>query len=69
MSVCPSTERHPIWVRSKWFVKGGHPHVTLSCSGPIVSDRFVFTTETKNKESEVALALDRKTRDERWRAE
>jgi hypothetical protein len=34
-----------------------------------VSDRFVFTTETKNKESEVALALDRKTRDERWRAE
>lgn len=40
-----------------------------SYSGPIVTDQLVFTTETKNKESEVVLALDRKTGKERWRAE
>ena len=40
-----------------------------SYSGPIVTDQLVFTTETKNKESEVVLALDRKTGEERWRAE
>ena len=40
-----------------------------SYSGPIVSGDLVFTTETKNKESEVAVALDRKTGKERWRTE
>jgi outer membrane protein assembly factor BamB len=40
-----------------------------SYSGPIVSEDLVFTTETKNKESEVVIALDRKTGKERWRAE
>jgi outer membrane protein assembly factor BamB len=40
-----------------------------SYSGPIVSDELVFTTETKNRESEVVLALDRKTGKERWRTE
>jgi len=40
-----------------------------SYSGPIVSEDLVFTTETKNKESEVVYALDRKTGKERWRAE
>lgn len=40
-----------------------------SYSGPIVSEELVFTTETKNKESEVVVALDRKTGKERWRAE
>lgn len=40
-----------------------------SYSGPIVSEDLVFTTETKNKESEVVVALDRKTGKERWRAE
>lgn len=40
-----------------------------SYSGPIVADDFVYTTETNNKESEVVLALDRKTGVERWRAE
>ena len=40
-----------------------------SYSGPVVSDQFVFTTETRNKESEVVLALDRKTGEEHWRAE
>ncbi len=40
-----------------------------SYSGPIVTDQLVFTTETKNKESEVVHALDRKTGKERWRAE
>lgn len=40
-----------------------------SYSGPIVSEEFAFTTETKNKESEVVIALDRKTGKERWRAE
>src|SRR5436309_12352866 len=32
-----------------------------SYSGPIVSEGLVFTTETKNKESEVVSAVDRKT--------
>lgn len=40
-----------------------------SYSGPIASEELVFTTETKNKESEVVIALDRKTGKERWRAE
>ncbi len=40
-----------------------------SYSGPIVAEDLVFTTETKNKESEVVIALDRKTGKERWRAE
>ena len=40
-----------------------------SYSGPVVAWDLVFTTETKNKESEVVCALDRKTGKERWRAE
>jgi len=40
-----------------------------SYSGPIVTEDLVFTTETKNKQSEVVYALDRKTGKERWRAE
>jgi len=51
-------------LKRKWSVPLGP-----SYSGPIVSDQFVFTTETKNKESEVVLALDRKTGEERWRTE
>jgi hypothetical protein len=39
-----------------------------SYSGPIITEDLVFTTETKNKESEIVLALDRKTGKERWRA-
>jgi outer membrane protein assembly factor BamB len=40
-----------------------------SYSGPIVSEDLVFTTETKNRETEVVFALDRRTGKERWRAE
>ncbi|HZZ79028.1 MAG TPA: PQQ-binding-like beta-propeller repeat protein [Gemmataceae bacterium] len=40
-----------------------------SYSGPIVAEDLVFTTETRNKESEVVFALDRATGKERWRAE
>ena len=40
-----------------------------SYSGPIVSDDLVFTTETTNKESEAAIAFDRKTGNVRWRTE
>lgn len=40
-----------------------------SYSGPIVAGDLVFTTETKNKETEIVYALDRKTGKERWRAE
>ena len=40
-----------------------------SYSGPIVAEDLVFTTETKNKETEIVYALDRKTGKERWRAE
>ena len=40
-----------------------------SYSGPVVSEDLVFTTETKNKETEVVSALDRRTGKERWRAE
>src|SRR4051812_29101125 len=51
-------------LKLQWRVKLGP-----SYSGPIVSEELVFTTETKNKESEVVYALDRKTGKERWRAE
>jgi outer membrane protein assembly factor BamB len=51
-------------LQKKWSVPLGP-----SYSGPIVSDQFVFTTETKNKESEVVLALDRKSGKEHWRVE
>lgn len=40
-----------------------------SYSGPIVADDLVFTTETKNKETEIVYGLDHKTGKERWRAE
>lgn len=40
-----------------------------SYSGPIVTEDLVFTTETKNKELEDVIALDRNTGRERWRAE
>lgn len=40
-----------------------------SYSGPIVNGNFVYTTETVNKESEVALAFNRQTGEEVWRAE
>lgn len=40
-----------------------------SYSGPIVSEDLVFTTETKNREFELAIAMDRRTGKERWRAE
>ncbi len=40
-----------------------------SYSGPIVTRELVFTTETKNRETEVVYALDRATGQERWRAE
>ena len=39
-----------------------------SYSGPIVSDTFVFTTETVNQKSEVVRALDRKTGRQVWEA-
>ncbi len=39
-----------------------------SYSGPIVSRDLVFTTATRNRESEVVHALYRKTGKERWRA-
>ena len=37
-----------------------------SYSGPIVSDELVFTTETKNKETEVVSAVERQTGKVRW---
>lgn len=40
-----------------------------SYSGPIVARDLVFTTETKNKESEIVYAFDRATGKERWRAD
>ena len=40
-----------------------------SYSGPIVAENLVFTTETKDRESEVVYALDRKTGKERWRVQ
>lgn len=40
-----------------------------SYSGPIVSGDRVFTTQTKDKKSEVVTAHDRKTGKELWRAE
>jgi outer membrane protein assembly factor BamB len=39
-----------------------------SYSGPVVLHDLVFTTETKDKETEVVYAVDRKTGKERWRA-
>lgn len=40
-----------------------------SYSGPVLSEDLVFTTETREETNEVVHALDRKTGDERWRAE
>lgn len=40
-----------------------------SYSGPIVDKDLVFTTATRNKETEVVYALDRTTGKERWRTE
>lgn len=40
-----------------------------SYSGPVVEKNLVYTTETKDKESEVVYALDRKTGEQRWRVE
>jgi outer membrane protein assembly factor BamB len=40
-----------------------------SYSGPIVAENVVFTTATRNKESEVVYALDRKTGKQRWCSE
>lgn len=51
-------------LRKQWSLPLGP-----SYSGPILSDQFVFTTESKDKESEVVLALDRETCEERWTAE
>jgi len=48
----------------KWRVPFGP-----SYSGPIVSAELVFTTETKNQETEVVYALDRKDGKQRWMAE
>jgi outer membrane protein assembly factor BamB len=40
-----------------------------SYSGPIVTAEMVYTTETRDKEFEAVIALDRKTGAECWRAE
>ncbi len=40
-----------------------------SYSGPIVSESLVFTTETKDKSTEIVSALDRQTGKVRWRVE
>lgn len=51
-------------LRQVWHVELGP-----SYSGPIVSGKRVFTTETKDNEAEVVTALDRETGKELWRAE
>lgn len=51
-------------VRSIWRVPLGPGY-----SGPIVSERAVFVTETVNKKTEVVRALDRRTGAELWRHE
>lgn len=62
----------PVWpekldathLRQVWRVELGP-----SYSGPIVGDDRVFTTETKDKKSEVVTAFDRATGRELWRAQ
>jgi len=51
-------------LRQMWRVELGP-----SYSGPIASGDRVFTTESKNKKSEVVRAFDRKTGQELWRHE
>ncbi len=51
-------------LRETWRVK-----LAPSYSGPIVSGDRVVTTETRDKESEVVTAFDRRTGKELWRAE
>jgi outer membrane protein assembly factor BamB len=51
-------------LQEQWRVELGP-----SYSGPIVSDKFVFTTETHDEQSEIVRALDRVTGQEVWRAE
>lgn len=40
-----------------------------SYSGPVVTPSLVFVTGTEGKKTEIVLALDRKTGEQRWRAE
>ena len=47
-----------------WRVKLGE-----SYSGPIVTDDLIFTTETRDKKIEAAVAIDRRTGNEVWRKE
>ena len=51
-------------LRQVWSVKLGP-----SYSGPIVSGDRIFTTETRDKKSEVVTAFDRRTGKELWRTE
>jgi outer membrane protein assembly factor BamB len=51
-------------LREVWRVELG-----ASYSGPIVSGGRVFTTETKDKKTEVVTAFDRKSGKQLWRAE
>lgn len=51
-------------LKSRWRKKLGP-----SYSGPIVSDDFVFTTETKDRKSEIVVALARTDGSQRWQAE
>ena len=49
-------------LRQEWRVALGP-----SYSGPVVSDSFVFTTETVDKTNEVVSALDRRTGEIKWK--
>jgi outer membrane protein assembly factor BamB len=51
-------------LRQVWRVE-----LSPSYSGPIVAGDRVFTTETKDKKSELVTALDRRTGQELWRVE
>lgn len=51
------------WLKLAWRVTLGP-----SYSGPIVSEKSVFVTETKDKRQEVVRALDRATGKEQWSA-
>jgi len=51
-------------LEQRWRVELGP-----SYSGPIVSEKLVFTTETKDRETEVVTAYDRQTGEVEWRAE
>src|SRR5690242_2306614 len=59
----------PDWLSKETLQEVWRVPLWPSYSGPVVAEELVFTTETRNKETEAVSALDRKTGKQPWRVE